>query len=128
MRPVRACAYLLIVAGLVLYVADPGQAAEPAGKPAASEDRIEAPRGEAILRQKIRSLTDQLDKAQERAIAAEKKVAELQRQLARRPVLRIQPYLKAQPALPATPGVPKGAVPHDFNGEPYYVIPLKHGN
>ena len=109
---------MLIVGVGLIGVAPAGQA-EVAAPPAKSEREAKLEQENAALKQ---ALTD----ATEDNIRLEAKVCDLEQKLAQRRVQAVPaplPSLRIGP--PAdTLAVPRGAVPKEFNGETFYVIPL----
>jgi hypothetical protein len=115
MSSIRVLAGVFIVAAGLLCVAPAGQA-EVAAPPAKSEREAKLERENAVLKQMV------ADAADEKA-RLEAKVRDLERKLAQRRVQAVPTPRPGSPP-PATLPVPKGAVPKEFNGETFYVIPL----
>ena len=129
MRAIRVVACVFIVAAVVLRFADAGLAGNVVRKPVEAETAQPGAADRAAeLEQQVEKLAREnlvlrqtnVDLSR-REMDLRRKVAELEAKLTRRPVVRIQP------PVPAQPGVPKGAIPREFNGEPYYIIPLEAG-
>ena len=144
MRPIRALAGLLLISGVALYFVPDGRADDkPPGDAAAPQATAPAKPKEDLndaingliaeregLRHKLERVQRRAEAAQQQVAELRERVADLERKLAKRPALQMPPLppLKLQPGLSATPAVPKNAVPREFNGETYYVVPLISGN
>ena len=134
MRCVRVIAGLLILGGAVLclaHVALAGDAASKTSEAATSKssaatsqpDRAGALEKEVEeLKREVLVLRRMNADLTQREMAWLEQIAELRRQLAHRPVLRILPDQQSGIVQPAPP---KGAIRREFNGEPFYLIPLE---
>jgi hypothetical protein len=134
-----AATLLLTVVVVCTAFADqsaPARAAAPAPASAPAETRdLEI----AKLKLQIQKLEAEKELLSLQLKVSEKKIAELERAGARQPAadeLRVLPYLAPRrdsgsinPFVPIAPqsntATPKSWVPREFNGQTYYVIPLK---
>jgi hypothetical protein len=136
MRGTRILAAAVVLTGIVTGLAPTGRADENPSAPnapaARGRDETVTPDVQvAALREKMNDVynsyqalraqaTAREERAGKREAALKARVAELEVQLAARGA--------PQPTAPATQrnanGAPKNAIPHEFNGEPVYLVPL----
>ena len=126
MRPLRAVATLFAAAVVVLSLGPIGRAGEPSSKPANPTTAPE--RGttrEQVLEEMVRDLGRRSAELEVENRQLKARIRELE---ARRPVVEVPPGRGDKPRNLAEPGVPRHWVPREFNGETFYLIPLKGGN
>lgn len=124
-------AFLMVVACSMIVMAASvraaeGSAAAPTTKPSLEEEN-------RALRSQVEAQRDQILKLSKELRERESEVAQLkskQRLSTWQPAYPLVPapqVPQAQPfsLVPSVPAIPPGAVPHQFNGSTYYVVPLK---
>ena len=110
MRAVRIVFGLVLTAAVALFVA-----------PAAGAD-TKADR-ERDLERRVAELEKQNESLRQELRSSEQRNKRLARELAERRV----PVQRLRPAPPAGAEVPHDWVRREFNGQPYYIIPLQQG-
>jgi hypothetical protein len=114
MHPIRVAAGAVVAMAGLLCAAPSGRADEPK---AAARQAEQSPERVAELERKVEQL--------ERANAElRKQLAGKQRELARR---RVAETIVVPPRELRSASVPEHWVPREFNGETFYLIPLKNG-
>ena len=111
----------LIVAGVSF--APWGRAAEPVPAKAAAPAPPQETERERALKQLLADKNEEIDKLKAENEHLKQKVRNLKE---RKPVVQFpMPELRLQPPAPA---MLKNAIPREFNGETYYLVPLNSAN
>src|SRR5215211_2535483 len=127
MRAIPTLAGLLFAGTLVLSVAPTGRAEEPASPSSPPTTAPVSPAGEHRLGQRVKDLSERVRDLEQENRRLKARVRDLE---SRGPILAQPPRVLPVPAprLHNPPAVPRHWVPREFNGETFYLIPLKSGN